>query len=122
LNASEDESSDFHGTWKTQTPTGRTVHSHRQTGHRPGHPFYSKVNEVLAEAGFDDFAERLCAKYYKDGGRPGIPPGIYFRMLFVGYFEGLDSQRGIAGGVRTVWDCGAFWASRSPRPLRCMLP
>lgn len=65
----------------------------------PGHPFYSKVNEVLAAAGFDDFAERLCAEYYKDGGRPGIPPGIYFRMLFIGYFEGLDSQRGIA------WRC-----------------
>jgi transposase len=65
----------------------------------PGHPFYTKLNEVLAQAGFDDFAERLCAKYYKEGGRPGIPPGVYFRMLFIGYFEGLDSQRGIA------WRC-----------------
>ena len=73
----------------------------------PGHPFYSKVNEVLAEAGFDDFAERLCAKYYKDGGRPGIPPGIYFRMLFIGYFEGLDSQRGIA------WRCADSLGLRS---------
>ena len=62
----------------------------------PGHPFYTKLNEVLAGAGFDEFAERLCAPYYKDGGRPGIPPGVYFRMLFIGYFEGLDSQRGIA--------------------------
>src|SRR6266480_2372779 len=65
----------------------------------PGHPFYTKLNEVLAEAGFDDFVERLCAKYYKEGGRPGIPPGVYFRMLLAGYFEGLDSQRGIA------WRC-----------------
>lgn len=65
----------------------------------PGHPFYTKLNEVLASAGFDDFVERLCAKYYKEGGRPGIPPGVYFRMLFIGYFEGLDSQRGIA------WRC-----------------
>jgi transposase len=73
----------------------------------PGHPFYSKVNEVLAEAGFDDFAERLCAKYYKEGGRPGIPPGIYFRMLFIGYFEGLDSQRGIA------WRCADSLGLRS---------
>lgn len=73
----------------------------------PGHPFYSKVNEVLAEAGFDDFAERLCAKYYKDGGRPGIPPGVYFRMLFIGYFEGLDSQRGIA------WRCADSLGLRS---------
>jgi transposase len=65
----------------------------------PGHPFYTKLNEVLAEAGFDEFVERLCAPYYKEGGRPGIPPGVYFRMLFIGYFEGLDSQRGIA------WRC-----------------
>src|SRR6187551_1378738 len=65
----------------------------------PGHPFYTKLNEVLATAGFDDFVEKLCAPYYKAGGRPGIPPGVYFRMLFIGYFEGLDSQRGIA------WRC-----------------
>lgn len=73
----------------------------------PGHPFYTKLNEVLAEAGFDDFAERLCAKYYKEGGRPGIPPGVYFRMLFIGYFEGLDSQRGIA------WRCADSLALRT---------
>lgn len=73
----------------------------------PGHPFYTKVNDVLAEAGFDAFVEKLCAPYYKDGGRPGIPPGIYFRMLFVGYFEGLDSQRGIA------WRCADSLALRS---------
>ena len=65
----------------------------------PGHPFYSKLNAVLAEAGFEEFVEKLCAPYYKEGGRPGIPPGVYFRMLFIGYFEGLDSQRGIA------WRC-----------------
>jgi transposase len=65
----------------------------------PGHPFYTKLNVVLAEAGFDAFVEGLCAPYYKEGGRPGIPPGIYFRMVLIGYFEGLDSQRGIA------WRC-----------------
>ena len=65
----------------------------------PGHPFYSKLNEVLASAGFDEFVEGLCAQYYKEGGRPSIPPGVYFRMLLIGYFEGLDSQRGIA------WRC-----------------
>lgn len=73
----------------------------------PGHPFYSKLNEVLATAGFDDFAEKRCAPSYKDGGRPGIPPGVYFRMLFIGYFEGLDSQRGIA------WRCADSLALRS---------
>src|SRR5881628_3298049 len=65
----------------------------------PGHPFYTKLNEVLAEAGFDELVETLCAPFYKDGGRPSIPPGRYFRMLFIGYFEGIDSQRGIA------WRC-----------------
>jgi transposase len=65
----------------------------------PAHPFYAKLNAVLAEADFDAFTETLCAPHYKEGGRPSIPPGTYFRMLFVGYFEGLDSQRGIA------WRC-----------------
>ncbi len=66
----------------------------------PGHPFYSKLNRLLDEAKFDEFVEDLCKPYYKDGpGRPGIPPGIYFRMLFIGFFEGLDSQRAIA------WRC-----------------
>ena len=73
----------------------------------PGHPFYTKLNELLAKAQFDDFVEKLCAPYYKDGGRPGIPPGIYFRMLFIGYFEGIDSQRGIA------WRCADSLALRS---------
>jgi transposase len=66
----------------------------------PGHPFYQKLNELLAEAGFDPYVEDLCQPYYADGkGRPSIPPGVYFRMLVVGYFEGIGSQRGIA------WRC-----------------
>src|SRR5262245_42429924 len=61
----------------------------------PGHPFYQKLNALLDEAGLDPFVEDLCRPYYADGvGRPSIPPGTYFRMLFVGYFEGIDSQRG----------------------------
>lgn len=72
----------------------------------PGHPFYSKLNQVLQKAGFDDFAQELCAPYYKDGGRPGIPPGVYFRMIFIGYFEGIESQRGIA------WRCADSLALR----------
>ena len=62
----------------------------------PGHPFYSKLNEVLAAAGFDAFVEEQYAPFYKDGGRPGIPPGIILRMVFVGSFEGIDGRRGIA--------------------------
>jgi transposase len=73
----------------------------------PGHPFYSKLNQVLAEAGFDAFVEATCAPFYKERGRPGIPPGVYFRMLLVGYFEGLDSQRGIA------WRCADSLALRT---------
>jgi len=66
----------------------------------PGHPFYQKLNRLLDEAKFDERVEQLCRPYYADNrGRPGIPPGVYFRMLFVGYFEGLDSQRAIA------WRC-----------------
>lgn len=65
-----------------------------------GHPFYEKLNRLLDEAGFDEHVESLCAPFYAaQRGRPGIPPGVYFRMLLIGYFEGLDSQRGIA------WRC-----------------
>jgi transposase len=63
----------------------------------PGHPFYKKVNELLEQAKFDDFAKKECAKFYaKDNGRASITPGIYFRLLLLGYFEGIDSERGIA--------------------------
>ncbi len=72
-----------------------------------GHPFYTRVNALLAEADFDRFAETECAPYYAETqGRPSIAPGIYFRMLLVGYFEGIDSQRGIA------WRCSDSLALR----------
>ena len=62
-----------------------------------GHPFYERLNGVLDEAGFDAFVEEQCAKFYADGvGRPSLAPGRYFRMLLLGYFEGLDSERAIA--------------------------
>jgi len=55
------------------------------------------VNELLEEAKFDDFAEKECAKFYAaNNGRPSVTPGIYFRLLLLGYFEGIDSERGIA--------------------------
>ena len=63
----------------------------------PGHPFYAKLNVILDEAGFDRFAEAECQQFYAPVmGRPSLPPGRYFRLLLVGYFEGLDSERGIA--------------------------
>lgn len=72
----------------------------RELANGPGHPFYGKLNEVLDADGFDEFAESQCAKFYASGkGRPSIAPGVYFRMLLIGYFEGIDSERGIA------WRC-----------------
>ena len=66
----------------------------------PGHPFYRKLNGLLDEHGFDPFVEELCQEFYHDElGRPSVPPGVYFRMLLIGYFEGIDSERGIA------WRC-----------------
>ncbi len=62
-----------------------------------------KTNELLAEADFDRWIERRCERYYETEetrGQPSIPPGVYFPMLLIGYFEGIDSQRGIA------WRCG----------------
>jgi transposase len=61
-----------------------------------GHPFYDRLNKLLGEHGFDSFAEEFCRKFYSRTGRPGLAPGIYFRLLMIGYFEGLDSERGIA--------------------------
>jgi transposase len=67
-----------------------------------GHRFYEKLNELLREADFDRQVEELCRRFYEaDGtaGRPSVPPGVYFRMLFVGYFEGIESERGLS------WRC-----------------
>ena len=75
----------------------------------PGHPFYRRLNQLLAAHGFDAFVEGLCQKFYHDSlGRPGIPPGVYFRMLLIGYFEGLDSERGIAWRCADSRTLGAF--------------
>ena len=68
-----------------------------------GHPFYERLNQLLAEADFDRWIEQplpaSITRPTSSAGRPSIPPGVYFRMLLVGYFEGIDSQRGIA------WRC-----------------
>ena len=65
-----------------------------------GHPFYQLVNKILDSEGFDEFVEACCRRFYADQvGRPSLPPAIYFRLLLIGYFEGLDSERGIAWRV-----------------------
>ena len=74
----------------------------------PAHPFYQKLNEVLAADGFDPFVEGLCAAFYHQTmGRPSLEPGKYFRLLLLGYFEGIDSERGIA------WRCADSLSLRS---------
>jgi transposase len=61
------------------------------------HPFYTRLNQVLEERGFDEFVEGRCAPFYAERmGRPSLAPGRYFRILMIGYFEGIDSERGIA--------------------------
>ena len=63
----------------------------------PGHPFYMRLNALLDAHDFDPFVEGLCRGFYAQVmGRPSLAPGRYFRLLLVGYFEGIDSERGIA--------------------------
>jgi transposase len=63
----------------------------------PGHPFYARLNTILDAEGFDRFVEEQCRQFYAPVmGRPSLPPGQYFRLLLLGYFEGLDSERGMA--------------------------
>jgi len=66
----------------------------------PGHPFYQRLNKVLNEAGFDAFCEQQCREFYhRKLGRPSLAPGVYFRMLLIGFFEGIESERGIGWRV-----------------------
>src|SRR5947209_13602039 len=71
--------------------------THTDLARAPGHPFYKRLNQLLDEGKFDEFAEKECAKFYaENNGRPSLTPGIYFRLFRVGYFEGIDSERGMA--------------------------
>ena len=90
-----------------------------------GHPFYARLNRVLDDAGVDPFVEAQCAQFYADGiGRPSLAPGRYFRLLLLGYFEGLDSERAIAWRATDSLSIRAFldfalkvirWFVRHPR-------
>ena len=83
-----------------RTPRQQTMWvNHSQLPKGKGHPFYTRLNELLAKDGFDAWAENLCAPFFANSGRPSIPPGVYFRMLFIGYLEGFASDRAIA------WNC-----------------
>src|SRR6202162_1788065 len=71
--------------------------AHTELAVAPGHPFYQRLNELLEAARFDEFVEGGCAEFYAAKyGRHSLTPGIYFRTLLIGYFEGIDSERGIA--------------------------
>jgi transposase len=72
----------------------------RDLAEAPGHPFYRRLNAVLDHAGFDEFCEARCHKFYHEKlGRPSLPPGMYFRVMLIGFFEGIESERGIAWRV-----------------------
>ncbi len=71
--------------------------AHTELPRTAGHPFYERLNQLLAERGFDEFVEGECARFYAETmGRPLLTPGRYFRLLLIGYFEGIDGERGIA--------------------------
>jgi transposase len=85
----------------------------------PGHAFYDRLQAELTSGGFDGFVEGLCATHYAERrGRPWLPPGRYFRMLLVGSFEGIDSERGLDGAAPTACRCAisSAWASASRCP------
>lgn len=74
--------------------------THKELAAAPSHPFYQRLSDLLDGAKFDEYVERECAKFYAEkNGRPSLTPGVYFRALLVGYFEGIDSERGIAWRV-----------------------
>jgi hypothetical protein len=82
----------------------------------PGHVFYDKLQSVLIASDFDRFVETRCAtEYAPRRGRPSLPPGRYFRMLLIGYFEGIDSERGLE------WRCEGYAESADDpeQTLRC---
>ena len=82
----------------------------------PGHVFYDRLQSVLIEGGFDGFAEAACRSYYAARlGAPSVPPGRYFRMHLVGYFEGIDSERGLE------WRCSDSLSLRRRTALAAQL-
>jgi transposase len=86
----------------------------------PGHPFYAHLNSLLEMAGFEAFVEQRAQAFYAPVlGRPGLAPGRYFRLLLVGYFEGLDSERAIAWRAADSLAVRSFagWASTRRRPI-----
>jgi transposase len=85
------------GTRKSEEQQEEIWIANAELARSPGHPFYQRLNELLEAEKFDGFVEGLCRKFYASKmRRPGLVPGIYFRSLLIGYFEGIDSEPGIA--------------------------
>jgi transposase len=84
--------------------------AHTELPRTAGHPFYERLNQLLEDRGFDEFVERQCEGFYAEAmGRPSLTPGRYFRLLLIGYFEGIEGERGIA------------WRAADPLALRRFL-
>jgi transposase len=87
------------GTW-SQRERQEELWYRSELPEAPGHPFYKRLNEVLERDGFDRFCEGRCREFYHEKlGRPSLAPGLYFRLMMIGFFEGIDSERGIAWRV-----------------------
>jgi hypothetical protein len=79
----------------------------------PGHPFYVRLNEVLDGSGFDALVEKQCARFYADKqSRPGLAPGIFFRSRMIGYFEGIEAERGTAWRLKDALNLRRFCSGR----------
>src|SRR6516225_7840925 len=82
--------------------------THDELATAPGHPFYQRLNQLLDQEKFDQFAEGECAQFYAaNNGRPSLTPGMYFRSLLIGYFEGIGSERVSHGAWPIRWHCGS---------------
>src|SRR5271167_4500050 len=104
------------GTRRRRQRQERLWISHQELAKGPGHPFYKRVNELLETERFDEFTEKECARFYaENNGRPSLTPGIYFRLLLVGYFEGIDSERGIAWRAADSFGLRQFLGDRDRR-------
>src|SRR4029077_3548426 len=104
---------------------GTRKHRQRQEGlwyrselpEAPGHPFYQRLNQLLDKAGFDEFCEIRCRKFYHEKlGRPSLVPGMYFRLMLIGFFDGIDANGASPGGWQIRCACASFgrsdWTSR----------
>ena len=89
----------------------------------PGHPFYTRLNAILVAEGFDRFVEAQCRRFYAPVmGRPSLAPGRYFRLLLIGYFEGIDAERGIAWRAADSLAVRQFLRLGLDLSICCLLP